>query len=99
MPGPRYRVPSLRSVQEGEGEICRTTAADFLVLLTIMRKNKGAPERIRISDQRFRKALLYPAELRGLIETVSVTYGCRGSRFSGLSGGPLPYCYRKSVHR
>lgn len=30
-------------------------------------KRPGVPERIRTSDLRFRKPLLYPAELRGLV--------------------------------
>jgi hypothetical protein len=50
----------------------------------------GVPERIRTSDLRFRKPLLYPAELRGLLagqaKVYSANFGHGGSRFAVISG-------------
>ena len=56
-------------------------------------RHRGAPETIRTSDQRFRKPLLYPAELRGQSQS---SYPPEPQTVNGLS---LVLDAQNDVHR
>src|SRR3982751_551688 len=71
-------TPTGTSAARGQVERCssRTTSAHCrrcaLTQNVTGRRKNGVPERIRPSDLRFRKPLLYPAELRGLSQLLQV---------------------------